>query len=268
MPRLTRRQPLPVCSDAPVSRGDCLALVSPLLRPNDMYSVVRARRLVMSITVILSGVILTGGAAWAATPLVSPCGTVKAYSAPTPTGAGSIVIGSSTFALAPGSATPASSVNPTPQVQLGAGVCISGTRNAAAAFTEFTVAPMSAMCGVISAFTPATTSTSGSITLGNTAPVTLPIATGVTLSAAQITGNQCFTLAVDAQGTGQVIAYAGSSQGGVAGPSPAATAPLTPGLPNTSTTSDPAISTLIVAAVFVLLVSAGAWTLRGTRQPR
>ncbi|MDQ2911904.1 MAG: hypothetical protein M3T56_01450 [Chloroflexota bacterium] len=44
----------------------------------------------------------------------------------------------------------------------------------------------------------------------STIPVTLPVAAGVTLSTAQVAGDQCFRVGVDAQGTAQVVGYVGT----------------------------------------------------------
>ncbi len=180
-----------------------------------------------------------------ATPALAadvPCGTVTAYTAPTATAPGSITIGASTFVLASGATTVgAPTSTPPPTAPIGFGTCINGPRNAAGAFTAFSFSPMNAgICGAVSGYQPATASAAGSITLTNgttTAPSTLPITAGVTLTPAQVTGNQCFTLGIDAQGSGQVTGYSGP-QGGpssTSAPSTAAPSSATPStLPSTS----------------------------------
>ena len=193
-------------------------------------------------------------------------GRVLAYTAPTESASGSITIGTRTFTLAPGSATPASSVNPPPQVTLGSDVWFSGERNAAGALTTFSVKPMTSICGIVTAFTPSTATSRGSITIGQTAPVTLPVAAGLTLSQAQVTGNQCFTLAVDAQGDGQVVAHVGPPQGGPAGTTPAAAASPTPGTPRElpSTSTQPGFGA-VFAVVATAALATGALGLRRRR---
>ena len=157
-----------------------------------------------------------------------PCGTATAYTAPTATTAGSVGIGTSTFVLAAGATAVGAPPGTTPpQAPIGFGTCINGPRNSSGAFTAYSFSPINAgICGSVSGYQAASPTAKGTITLtnGSTAPSTLPIATGVALTTAQVTGNQCFNLSVDAQGTGQVSGYAGPQSGSSP---PAATAPST-----------------------------------------
>jgi hypothetical protein len=162
-----------------------------------------------------------------------PCGTATAYTAPTSTTAGSVTIGVSTFVLAPGATSVGAPTGTAPQPPpIGFGTCINGPRNAAGAFTAFSFSPLNAgICGAVSGYVPASASAAGSITLtnGTTAPSTLPIAAGVSLASAQVTGNQCFALGTDGRGSGQVTGYI-SPQGSAPAtgvPAPSAPAPTT-----------------------------------------
>src|SRR5256885_5397554 len=154
--------------------------------------------LVASVLVQLAVALTLGAPAFAAD---TPCGTATAYTAPTSTNPGSVTLGASTFVLASGATTVGAPAGTAPPpAPIGFGTCINGPRNAAGAFTAFSFSPLNAgICGAVSGYVPASASAAGSITLtnGTTAPSTLPIAAGVTLSPAQVTGNQCFALGVD-----------------------------------------------------------------------
>lgn len=180
-----------------------------------------------------------------------PCGTVTAYMAPISTAPGSITIGGSTFVLAVGATTVGLPASTTPlPASIGSAVCINGPRNASGAFTAFSFSPLNAgICGAVSGYVSASASTPGSITLtnGTTAPSTLPIAPGVTFTPAQVTGNQCFALGVDAQGAGRVTGYSGPQVGAPSAPTGAPN-----GLPNTSTASTSDAWTAIVALLITL----------------
>ncbi len=135
-----------------------------------------------------------------------PCGTVTAYTAPTAIAAGSVSLGTSTFALARGS-------GPTNNVSLtvGSSLCVNGEQDAAGVFTQFSVSPMGeGICSVVTAYTPASATAPGSLDFGTPKPpVRIPVAAGVTFTPAQVTGDQCFRVTPDAQGTAQVTAYTG-----------------------------------------------------------
>lgn len=133
-----------------------------------------------------------------------PCGTVTAYVAPTATAAGSVSLGTSTFALARGS-------GPTNNASLSGSLCVNGDQDVAGVFTQFSVSPMGeGICSVVTAYAPASATAPGSLDFGTPKPpVTIPVAAGVTFSPAQVTGDQCFRVTPDAQGTAQVTAYIG-----------------------------------------------------------
>lgn len=134
-----------------------------------------------------------------------PCGTVTAYAAPSATAAGSVSLGTSAFVLLRGSGPTNAS---TPSV--GSSLCVVGDQDAAGAFIQFSVAPMGpGFCGVVAAYTPASATAAGSVAFSTKPPVTVPVAPGVTLSPAQVSGDQCFRVVPDAQGTAQVTGYSG-----------------------------------------------------------
>jgi len=177
------------------------------------------------------------------------CGRVTAYNAPTANTAGSITLGTSRFDLAPGSA-------PDRPIAVGPDLCVNGQRNAAGAYSQFTVSPMAhGFCSPVTAYTPATATAAGSITFAppsyrdpEGSITTLTVAPGVTFTSEQVTGGQCFTTGVNAQGNPEVVRYSGPWDGG-------ATAPLASRqLPSTSVASTQAPVTLVLVA----LTAAGA----------
>ena len=116
-----------------------------------------------------------------ATASVHVCGVVSAYTAATASSAGSITIGGQTIPIAAGTTIDGAGL-----ITLGADLCLNGTLNgsgqlvvpssvSAAATTSVTV------CGVVSAYTSATASSPGSITIGGQS---IPIAAGTTIGGA------------------------------------------------------------------------------------
>lgn len=102
-------------------------------------------------------------------------------------------------------------------------------------------------CSPVTAYTPATATAAGSITFAHPeGSVTLTVAPGVTFSREQVTGGQCFTTGVNAQGNPEVVRYSGRWDGG-------ATAPPAPRqLPSTSVDSTQASAILVLAALAAL----------------
>lgn len=136
-------------------------------------------------------------------PPVFPCGRVAALTPPTASAAGSIVLGTTTFQLAPGSWP-----NPPPPVATGSVSCLSGEQNPAGQFlAQFTLVG-DTLCGTVGAFTAASATTPGSITIVGKRSVNIPVRAGVTLSAAQTTGSQCFNSAFNAAGDTEIVGSA------------------------------------------------------------
>jgi hypothetical protein len=131
------------------------------------------------------------------TSTVTLCGRVTAYTAGTPTAAGSLAINGRTFELAAGSSLPAS-------VSLGADVCASLTLNGfgqvTAATVQANVTTVLAICGVVDGFAAASLTSNGSLTIGGQSFV---VAAGASLPAAVSVGaDLCFQLTLN--GIGQV----------------------------------------------------------------
>jgi len=229
---------------------------------------------VLGVALAFALVAVGTGPALAASPSEVPCGTVTAYTAPTASVAGSIRLGTRTFVLAAG--TSRGDTGPT-QIAIGTNLCVNGQRDAGGTFTgSWLISPLGhAQCGQVVAFTPATATTAGSIKIE---VVELPVAAGLTLSQSQVTGAQCFTLGVNAQGDVQVAAYAGPFAGAPAGVgAPAATnapastnRPAPAQLPNTATGSagNPLGLVIVLIAVVLLLrvAHAAAPSARGAVQ--
>lgn len=135
-----------------------------------------------------------------------PCGTVTAYAAPTATAAGSVSLGTSTFALARASG-PANNA----ELPVGRSLCVNGDQDATAMFTQFSVSPMGpGICSVVAAYTPASATAPATIDFSTPKPpVRIPVASGVTFAPTQVTGDQCFRVTPDAQGTAQITEYIG-----------------------------------------------------------
>lgn len=151
---------------------------------------------------IVALVLLAGSPAVAQTPGPPPCGRVTAYTMPTANTAGAITFGTTTFRLAAGSA-------PETAIATGQDVCINGERDATGTFTRFTVTPMAqGICGMVTAFVPATAASPGSMTLSSVqGSVTVRVRPGVTLSPEQATGGHCFTTGVNAEGNPEIVGY-------------------------------------------------------------
>ena len=131
-----------------------------------------------------------------------PCGRVTAYTPPTATAAGSIQIGTTTFAAVAGSLP-----NPPPPIAIGAVLCLTGRLDSSGAFTSLTASDMGEQmaCGTVTGFTPASATAAGSITLRTNASWTLPVRAGVTVSSAGSTAAHCFKFEVNAAGNAEVV---------------------------------------------------------------
>ncbi|MEP7273086.1 MAG: DUF5666 domain-containing protein, partial [Acidobacteriota bacterium] len=144
---------------------------------------------------------------------VSLCGTVTAYTAATATAPGSITIGGTTLSIAAGTVLSGSSL-----IVIGANLCISVTLSEGQIIPPSgvtpNVTPVTVLCGVVSAFTAATATAAGSITIGG---VTYVIAPGVILSGTgliTIGANLCLSIVPNSQGeiiSSTVIIGVGSS---------------------------------------------------------
>jgi hypothetical protein len=93
-------------------------------------------------------------------------------------------------------------------VVVGADLCVNGDQDGAGAFTQFSISPMGAgVCGVVAAYIPASATAAGILDFATKPPLTVPVAAGVTFSPAQVSGDHCFRVVPDAQGTAHITAY-------------------------------------------------------------
>jgi uncharacterized repeat protein (TIGR01451 family) len=134
---------------------------------------------------------------------VEICGVVTAYTPATSNANGLITIGGQTFPIAAGT-----SITNSEAITLGANLCLKGTTNA---FGEIIVpSSVSAgvtttvtLCGVVSAYTPATTTADGSITIGGQ---TFPIGAGTVIGNAseiKVGAEICLSATID--GGGEIV---------------------------------------------------------------
>jgi hypothetical protein len=134
--------------------------------------------------------------------LVSICGPVSAYAAPTSSAAGSITISNvsvnATYTFPAGTTTTGNLT-----ITNGSNVCLVGTSNATGQLSSVTITPNTptqiSTCGTVSGFTAATTSAGGTLTIGSTS---IPLAAGTTFTGTAVTTgtNLCFTLTVNSLG--------------------------------------------------------------------
>lgn len=150
-----------------------------------------------------AGQIILGAVSPTALAPVSVCGTVTAYTLSTATVPGSITIGGQTYGIAPGvtlsgAGLLAITANPT--------LCLQATLNGAGQISTGSLGltlggtPSVNVCGVVTAYTPATATVGGSITVASN---TLVIAAGTTFvgtSQPTVGSGVCLTLVVNSSG--------------------------------------------------------------------
>jgi hypothetical protein len=137
---------------------------------------------------------------------ISVCGIVTAYTAPTAVTYGSITIGGQTFSISPGTALTGAGL-----IQVGANLCLTGTAGGGGQIGGGSVTPNPNppppttsvnVCGIVSAFVPATASLAGSITIGSQ---TFGIAAGTTFGPeVRVGASLCFDLPIATGGGGQI----------------------------------------------------------------
>lgn len=164
---------------------------------------------------------------------VNWCGLVSAWTRPTADNAGSITIGTRTFAIAAG--TPYSTVNAAPVV--GQPTCLGGALDGNGSLIEYAAQPGLPTClgGVIDRYVAPTATNAGEVHFAVSSPTTytdfshrFPIPAGTTLPANANDGAHCFTLALAPSGNVIVAGAQLPPQGGLV-----ARGPTT--LPNTGT---------------------------------
>ncbi|MCW5853309.1 MAG: carboxypeptidase regulatory-like domain-containing protein [Anaerolineae bacterium] len=132
---------------------------------------------------------------------VQICGVLTAFQAATANAPGSITVGGQTFPIAAGTSLTGQDL-----LRLGSDVCLSGALNANGQINNGTVTANAvgsiSMCGTVTAFTPASANTPGSITIGGQ---TIPIATGVTLAGQdQVRVDNTYCVSADLNAQGQI----------------------------------------------------------------
>ena len=167
-----------------------------------------------------------------ATPPALACGRVVAYTPPTAGAAGSITLGTTTFALKAGSEP-----NPPTPIVVGAIVCLD--ENQAGEIFAKAHLVSDTICSTLAAITPASASAPGSITLQSNRQRIISVRPGTSLAGAQVGSSACFTYGFNSAGDPEVRGFVGAQ--------PTASPPVRQ-LPSTSTNGpDPARLALIVA---------------------
>jgi hypothetical protein len=203
---------------------------------------------------------ITGGSAVAntvtGTTAVNLCGTLSSFTPAANTSTSAIIVFSSpsqSFTVAPGV-----TVGNTSLATAGSLVCIvgqtNGTQLTSVSFVS-TVAPTVTICGVVSAYNPATTSTVGSVTINGT---TITLAPNATLSSAiTVNANVCLVLTLNALQQATAVAVSANV---VATTTATATATATAtGTPATATaTATPA--TQVICGIITNYLAATATT--------
>lgn len=178
----------------------------------------------LTLALLLSGTTLS-----VAQELGYPCGRVTRYTAPTATADGSVTVGTRRFVARAGSLPEGP-----PAIAVGVVLCLTGEVDASGAFTRLRAAGLGeqAACGAVTAFTPTTSTTRGTLAIQPHLIWTLPVRTGTTFTQSQLAGAHCYKFEIDADGNAEIVGYHGPVQPNPAVPS------ATPvrQLPSTSTT--------------------------------
>lgn len=128
------------------------------------------------------------------------CGTVKAWTPPTTSQAGSITIGSKSHVVDPGTNHGATGF----VVKTGTAMCVFGGLDGQTAASHGATVIDAPSCGAVLAFTAATASTAGSLTLLHFASLTLPIPARVDLGTPRLGVRRCVTVGVTESGDAEV----------------------------------------------------------------
>jgi hypothetical protein len=163
-----------------------------------------------------------------ATATVNVCGTVTAYTAATGTVPGSITVGGQTFPIAAGTV-----LNGGGAITVGSSLCLNATLNGSGQISNGTVAVTGTVtvniCGTVTAYTAATSTVPGSITI---AGITFPIAAGTVFTGTvgpAVGTNLCLSTQV---GGGQITGGSGGPGSGgttISGPVTSFTPPSSSG---------------------------------------
>jgi hypothetical protein len=204
-----------------------------------------------SFTAAAALALLIGWAAPAAAepPYIATCGTVRAFTEPTPTAPGSVTIGTHTFALRTGDRFP--SMTP-----IGAAMCINRTVTTSGPVHALIAmpAPVCGFAGIVEAIPGQRGELLDIVTTTPDLRIALPVSASVE-SVFRTTATACFEVGLDANGD----AFAARVMGAIVPPpTPRPTAAPISGLPSTSTGGtprEPAAIFLGMAAMILLLVA-------------
>jgi len=212
------------------------------------------RSLPLSAGILVSLTFLTTPAA-AEPPYLATCGTVRVFIAPSATVAGSVTIGTSTFALHASDQLPAAS-------PVGLAMCINRTLTTAGPVLELIAMP-SPICGEVLGLSPAIPDQRGAvIDIVTTTPglrIALAASPNLAFTFPQRATSACFEIRIDASGT--AIA---SMVMGAAVPAATPTAPPITTLPSTATD---ARSAEVVAIVGTTSAAIAFLVMRRRRRP-
>ncbi len=212
------------------------------------------RSLPLSAGILVSLTFLTTPAA-AEPPYLATCGTVRVFIAPSASVAGSVTIGTSTFALHASDHLPAAS-------PVGLAMCINRTLTTAGPVLELIAMP-SPICGEVLGLSPAIPDQRGAvIDIVTTTPglrIALAASPNLAFTFPQRATSACFEIRIDASGT--AIA---SMVMGAAVPAATPTAPPITTLPSTATD---ARSAEVVAIVGTTSAAIAFLVMRRRRRP-
>ena len=135
------------------------------------------------------------------------CGTVKAWSAPTATQAGSITVGSKTHSVNAGTNHGGTGF----VVTTGADICLFGGLDGQPEPYHGATRLEAPFCGAVLAFTPVTAAASGSITILHFAAATLAVEPGRDLGTPRLGMKRCVDVTVDSAGDAVVRGRAAAS---------------------------------------------------------
>ena len=203
----------------------------------------------LSAGILLSFAFLTQSVS-AEPPYIATCGTVRAFSEPTPTVSGSVTIGTHTFALHSGDRFPST----TP---LGAAMCINRTVTTSGPVLALIAmpAPICGFAGIVEAIPGQRGELIDIVTTTPDLRIALPVSASVE-SVFRGAATACFEVGLDANGN----AFAARVMGATVTPSPAPTPAPISGLPSTTTggTLD-GVAALVGGASAAILVLILRW---------
>jgi len=135
------------------------------------------------------------------------CGAVKAWTPPTSTQAGSITLGSTSHTVNAGTNHGATGF----VVKPGSDMCLFGGLDGQTSISHGATVIESPFCGAVLAFTPATASLAGSVTLLHFAAISLPVPAGIDLGTPRLGVRRCVSVGTTSTGDAAVRGRAAPS---------------------------------------------------------